>query len=818
MDGHFETLIYTDCRPGQGLRGSAGLQFQARSSDAAAAAETLVKDHLLYEPPSRWMAERRPVESYPRSFAHLCVSGYLATAVGLYLGREANGVRQGNQLTHAIVTTDPEDYQDLRPAQLYGAQFWSATPAETTRCEPIVVARGASPYTPARAKKFVLEQPDGPDLLLALVTALERAGMDAAGRVLFLGDDLSEIVEWLVAGTLLVPRARALKLGFKIYTNDPARSSAPIVAVHPEFAGQATRIDNQLGYLVFDLGENRHSPIEPSRSARRWVGLFLDGHPRDAVDALDVAGESNLVKAGESNLVKAGETDRREADEEAAAALGLAAILHQEPPEQHAEAIVGWLRHGPERLRDAYAADLADLFAEVPERWSRRVLRLLDEVGCDGLLPGKAAEVRIALLLKDIEEAIAGGEVSAERPPPLPPGEWGEERDEQVCELLREALETPGRPGSTVEALLRLAQRYGAALHPAELGPPARELVRYLADHPPLMRASNWPNGTEVEDMLIEELKAQAGRGPAEPAFVGDRWGIWLLRRRNLLPPELLSVTLGTALRHSDDRAGLLRKELGAVRDDPGTYALRATQLFSQSPPTPEEIRLILDTAPDGTPPLNPILRGFADRIAGKGPVTVAQLALCRDLVRRGLLEPSRILETTLSRDEMVSETLDQLRGVPRQERVEALLRDLTLAESRLIEPRLTDVAAALVALPVFVPLDKLLGRNPGLVLPYLRGLVAAMRKQARPALAAAAIYQQHRILIKPEDDERAAAIGEALDHWLLWAPEKRVTEAGDQLAAVGGKIWATLWAERVESLAGRRKRYRVRHPLKGRS
>src|SRR5262249_59335242 len=56
VTGRFETLIYTDCRPGEGLQGVAGLQVQARSADSAAAAEPLVQRYLLYEPPALRMA------------------------------------------------------------------------------------------------------------------------------------------------------------------------------------------------------------------------------------------------------------------------------------------------------------------------------------------------------------------------------------------------------------------------------------------------------------------------------------------------------------------------------------------------------------------------------------------------------------------------------------------------------------------------------------------------------------------------------------------------------------------------------------------
>ena len=64
----------------------------------------LVRDSLLYEAPEAWMRDRRPVAEYPSSFSHAVDRAYTATAAGVYLGREVSGGREGNQLTHSIIT------------------------------------------------------------------------------------------------------------------------------------------------------------------------------------------------------------------------------------------------------------------------------------------------------------------------------------------------------------------------------------------------------------------------------------------------------------------------------------------------------------------------------------------------------------------------------------------------------------------------------------------------------------------------------------------------------------------------------------------
>ncbi|GAA1635883.1 GTPase-associated protein 1-related protein [Actinoplanes couchii] len=798
MDGSFETLVYTDCRPGQGLTGGAGLQFQARSSDRAGAAQNLVRDRLLYEPPARWMADRRPADRYPPSFGHLSASGYLATASGLYLGREANGVREGNQLTHTIVTTDPDDYRGLRPAQLYGAAFWTTVPAGTTRCAPVTVSPEDTPWSPGRAKRFVQAQPDGPATLLALVSALDRAGTADGGRILFLGDDPATIVEWLVAGTLLIPRGRALHLGFKIYSNDPARSGAPIVAVHPDFASPATQVGNTLGYLVFDLTTHRHTEVAATPAARRWVGLFLDDDPRDAVDALDVAAESGI------------------ADEAAAAALGTAAILHREPPARYAETVVAWLRSGPPLLRDAYGADITDLFADMPERWPRGVLRRLDEAGGDGLLPGKAADVRIALLLKDVEEALTGGRVTAERPGPLPAGEWDPGRDQQVLDLLTEALQAAGRSGAQIEALLRLARRYGAPIHPAGLGEATGALVRYLADDPSRLRRQDWPHGDEIEPLLLAELQGRVLRGGTAPERVGTEWGRWLTARRADLTAELEAAVLGAAVRTAGtSREALIRAELTPLAGDPPAYARRVTALFSQSTPRHDEMLLILEHAPESTPPIDGVFTTVTGRATADAPVSATDLQLSRRLAAQGLIPPDPALDAVLARDAVVTDTLARMRRDPADDLIPGLLEALAGSPPRLVSARLAAVAAALLDLPRFdTAVTSVLEQHPALLDPLLDRLTGALRTETRPELAALGYY----LFFGPlrASSNYFEPLATAVDHWLVRVPDRAVEQAGRQLATAGRR-WTGRWDERVEALAGRRTRYRLTHPFGGR-
>jgi hypothetical protein len=796
MTGRFDTLIYTDCRPGQGLQGSAGLQFQARSSTAVGAATSVVQRHLLYEPPSRWMAERRPVEEYPRSFGHVCGDGFFATAAGVYLGREANGSREGNQLTHSLVTQDPADYQGLRPAQLFGAAFWTDTPAPTTTSAPVDLEAKATAFSPARARDFVQSQPDGRETLLALVSALETAGRPDGSRILFVGDDVAAIMEWLVAGTLLVPRVRALELGFKIFSTDPGRAGVPVVAVPREFAGTAGRIDNQLGYAVFNMDQPGHTPVETSSSARRWVDLFLTEDPQDVVDALDIAAVSEL-------------------DEDAvAAALGMAAIMHRSPELEHAEPIVGWLRTGPEQLRDAYAADVAELFAETPDRWPQRVLVLLDEVGCDGLIPGRAASVRIALIHSEVEAARERGGVTDRQVRLLPDGEWGLEDANVAKRMLVNALDS-GVPPAHVDALLRIASRFRVDVRYQDIPDTVQAFVAYWAEHPESgYDPARWPHPTEFEELLVDQLSARVVASNRQAAVFGPGWWRWLLNRPSL-PAQLLAVALGAGVRYSDDRMSFVDRYLASAIGSPKDYAWMVGALWNQTGPTPAELKIVHERAPhDVTLPQN-VFNAFVSHLCGTGRVELAEFRLCEDLIKDKLLRPSPELRKVLADDRAVVEAVDVLlKGVVGDDEQSRALNRLCRQPDRLVTMRASRVIDGLLRAGDVRGVVDVLQNHPGLLRPYAAELAETLHTRGSDRPAAVGLCVGLALLDKT--DPLREAILDGLRHWLVRASDRRLEGARNRLAPLD-RTWRETWDRYVEVTRGRRRRYRLAHPLRGR-
>jgi GTPase-associated protein 1, N-terminal domain type 2/GTPase-associated protein 1, middle domain len=287
-DNGFLSLYYTDCRPGQGLRGGAGFQFQSVSEGVGHDAMTLVARSALYEAPVSWMREHRPVTAYPPSLTHV-FDGMYVTARGVYLGAEANGVREGNQFTHAVTTGDPEAYGLIRPAQLWDAPWWSEQPAAGTECDPVPAAPEQGPWGIDAIREWVLGQPDAEDWLIAVSSAFDRVHHPNRRRVLFVGEDANSILGWIAAGTLLLPQSRALRIGFRVFATNPQYSQHDVLGLHPDWAGPLANPDRDGEFVVFNLDSGKHSVVEPTEAAAYWTPRFLHADPFDVVDAVELA-------------------------------------------------------------------------------------------------------------------------------------------------------------------------------------------------------------------------------------------------------------------------------------------------------------------------------------------------------------------------------------------------------------------------------------------------------------------------------------------------------------------------------------------------
>jgi hypothetical protein len=641
MTGPFETMIYTDCRAGEGLQGSAGLQFQACSPGASRAAMSFVQRHLLYEAPENWMRERRPPAEYPPSLAHTA-GEFLATAAGVYLGREAAGRREGNHLTHGIVATDADSYGLVRPAQLFGAPFWRTRPAASTQCPALAAGWQPGPFDAVRAQRFVQSHGYGPDLLLALLSALQRIGTADEQRVLFVARRADDVLHWLTAATLLLPQERAVRIGFKVFTTNPAVAAQPVLATHPDWRSSLATVDNDLGYVVVDLLKGAWSEVAACPHAGFWVPRFLAEDVFSVVDAVEFAGACGLP-------------------EDQARTVALAAVLHQPPDgEAGAALILQWLRTGPDALVAAFGPALVEQVTRTAQRYPRLLLEL-DNVAIGRRLPRQVAMVRRMSLQMELD-AIQRGDLMPGRI--SSPATWPVEDQQQA----RTGIEAALRTASPVQfdALLRLARSHGIPVSLANLREQAHAFVAdwvQRPSHPYDIRA--WAAADDLEDLLRQELNAAIQRdGGAE---AGDRLGeIWEPRlrfREDLATPldlALVAVVMGRL--GLDGRWATLERCVAAVR---GQGAARlvwlASVLFRRAVPTPYELKFLFSGVPNGTAIDQDIFRPILENLRPGTAASVEYLDFCREMVERGLLRPPPALREGLEQSRRLPELIRQL-------------------------------------------------------------------------------------------------------------------------------------------------------------
>ncbi|MFR9775146.1 GTPase-associated protein 1-related protein [Micromonospora sp. MS34] len=783
MTGRFETLIYTDCREGQGLRGAPGLQFQSRSAGADRGAESVVQRNLLYEPPPRWMRERRPVSAYPVSFAHVW-DGLLATAMGVYLGRESVGGREGNQLTHAVVTGDPASYGLVRPAQLFEAPFWTTEPAAGTRCPPLEAGWQPGSFGAAEAQAFVRAAADGDNLLTALLSTLLNA--DGPGRrILFVAPEPAVVLRWVTAVTLLLPQQEALRIGFKVFTLDPAYAPQRILAVHPDWAGPAAGLDNDQGYLVVDLVRHAWSRSVEDPAARRWTELFLTEDPLDVVDAVEVAAASGL--SGEAGM-----------------AVALAAILHRRPGRPEVGRLVTWLREGPPSLVRRYGGGIVDLLVEAADQWPAAVLRDLDRASRAVTFPHRGVAVRAALIDAERREALATGRVLAEPAPPAPDG-WSGVEEARAVAPLAEALRA-ARP-ARFDALLRLCGRFGLRPFVADLRPGVERFVLDWADHPEHpYQPQLWACAEEILRVLRHELGQRLTAEPQIAETLGDQWWDVLLREPMRLEQPLDAAVVAAALRHLpppqqyDLIEQCLRTALQA-RHQVAMVNRTAAVIWTGRPVNLAEADLLRRMLPPRAP-LDP--RIFADLGAAvlgyrADPEYVEAV---RALAAHGLWVVPPEVDRAVQGHLALSAVLDQVLSVRPDVGI------LNLAAVRvpppLVDARMPELCEAIVGAPMAAAAFAVLTHAPQLTEACSRKLRGELMANSRPAHVALAFVL---VNVERQSAEMAAMI-QAGTHAELdrqvrvvvaRCSQKRLDEMTTQVDGVG-PMWSARWKALVRS------------------
>jgi hypothetical protein len=731
MTGAFDTLIYTDCRPAQGLRGDPGLQFQAKSPGIGAREMDLVQRALLYDPPTAWINERRPVDAYPPSLAHVWDHSrqVLATAQGAYLGQEANGTREGNQITHAIVTADPDSYGFVRPAQLLNAPFWRAEPARTTECPHLEDGWQPGPAGPEAIRDFVAAQQDGRSLLVTLLSALRGLDAPRPRRVLFVAERAEEVIQWIAAATLLLPQHEALKVGFKVFTTNPSYCPQPVLAVHPDWAGSYGSAGTSSGFVVLDLVSRQYTDIPADDQVQQWVDLFLDADPYDVMDAVELA--STIESAGAAPAQ--------------AAAVAVAVTFGHIARHGDLALAAGWVADGAAGL----VADHGDaLVATLLDQASARDLRLLDAATVAGRVPGSAVAIRFALLRTEIAAAEKGRAMQEERLPSLPDGASADANGGTWADMVISAL--GAAPYESVDAVLKVAWRHRISVPVGAWARRAGAFAAWWAERPDLpCNPACWPEGAGVVPLLRQQLSSQlspsSDRRSAAAGAV--RQGFWRLLLDTAVDPDqvLDAVVMAAAMTAADEatRQSLIERLMTDAASSPHSAAAVARTcqvLWAQRAPEPAEALTALMLIPEKIPAV-PMLTDALHRALGAGwragdltsALDAVQILRSRRLdvpeAWRDLSQEDRRLQSLCAAltesGGLHRDVLKRLRGVDGTVAT-ARAGQLALALSRLDNPDVVSSALADLPDPVSTELLRLFARD------YARQPARTVRREFR--------------------------------------------------------------------------------------
>jgi GTPase-associated protein 1, N-terminal domain type 2/GTPase-associated protein 1, C-terminal domain/GTPase-associated protein 1, middle domain len=593
----FGSLYYTDCRPGQGLLGGAGFQFQATSENVSSGVRELVQRTVLYEPPSVWMRAHRPVEQYPRSLAHVADGGRYVTAAGHYLGTEAGGMREGNQFTHAIVTDDLASYGLARPAQLWGASWWAGQPAPTTVCDPVVAEPPPGPWHARAVRDRIAENPHAERVLVALLSALQGLSDPDRIRILIVSDDAETAAVWIAAATLLLPRKDALSIGFKVYATNPHYSPHQILAVHPDWAGAVTTSG---GFAVFDLVENRHATIVATERAKFWVPHFLERDPFDVVDAVEFAGVHGRAAAQRNSESQSSSANQSQpasaADRLAAMAV---AVGERATTTAHAALLAQWLAAVP--LQTAQLAAEAVVDAVVTGVHDAPSLRALDSAVHGRGVPAVAAAVRRALAEAEVHETYrTSGQHGTDRAT-LAPAEGSPADRAPVVGIIERGLAS-ARP-ELLPSLLALANRFHVIPQIVNFLDSAQAFVAWWADNPDsVVDPSGWCSGAELVDLLRDELtlRLRGSRRPDTERAIYSHW--WRLLWATVIDPadplDRFVIDAGASQADSATRRQVQLAVLHRGDADPGAFAWRV--VFGQRRPDATSVLHFLQGLPTG--------------------------------------------------------------------------------------------------------------------------------------------------------------------------------------------------------------------------
>jgi hypothetical protein len=669
----FGRLLYTDCAAGEGLGGGAGYQVQAQSDEVDASQSASAVANLMYETQSAWATDtERQLSDFPLGFAHTAKSGY-GTAQGLYLGEGVQGSRRrGNQLTDCLLTSSPEAYGPLRPAQLWDAPFWRTVAWPGTRC-PSLDHIEPGPLTNDAIAEWLQAEPRRSPLLGRLVSVLEIAD---GKRVLIVADEPGQAMMWVAAATLLLPMRLALEIDFKVFVSNAARATQRIAAVPKELNRQVV-IGSGESRFVLDATLDASDEQEISARAAFWVErLATADDPYDVVDAVELADEMG----GSSSL------------EWADAYRAAWAATAVDEPVGDTGPLFRWLAAVPLTAVDLYGATVATRILEGDP--SHKALRWIDQHITLGNLKLDPALARGKLLGIEVRLAEAGMRPAATRLAAL----TGDPEARRDAESIVASAILLGED-SQVDPLLRVARRHGIQL---QLSPPLLDrLQRFVAGWVTQARSdydpAEWPLHQEILDMLHSELREQLEHRGLRAVFpmVNQTWPY--LRGRTSAPDDPLNWQLDAAAfyhRPSEASYQLLQRMFtdaaGATNPAAASTGIQRALLAWRAVGENEAMEIV-QLVPAGAP-LEQKIAQYATRAVQRYTErpTAAALAAIEALAIRNLLPSTGGLHNLLTSDRAISDFIAATSHIHTSRDVATYEHDLE--RLRAVDPAVVDI------------------------------------------------------------------------------------------------------------------------------
>ncbi|SDC89474.1 GTPase-associated protein 1-related protein [Actinokineospora iranica] len=771
----FRSLYYTDCLPGQGLRGGAGFQFQAVSPGVGHETMTFVQRSSLYEAPVEWMRAQRPVADYPPSLTHVhdAAAGYV-TARGVYLGAEANGVREGNQFTHALATGDARAYGQTRPAQLWDAPWWVERPAPGTVCDPVDAEPEPGPWGVDAIREWVLGRPDAEAWLTAVASAFDRLDGADRKRVLFVGADPAAVLGWIAAGTLLLPQERALRVGFRVYATNPNFSRQDVLAVHPDWAGALGDPARNREHVVFNLDTGVRSDVEPTPAARHWAPRFLRADPYDLLDAVELAHQF------------AGEHQPTAADRVVAGVV----VLGDPVAPAETAALADWLAARPWVSTEDVADPVARMVVDAgPDLAGWRVLDAAMAAHADGAL---AEPVRLGLLRAELAEVRAGRDPVAGSPA------LTTRRAAGAVELIESEFAVV--PGARVGAVLRLAARFGLVPRLDRVRDGVHRFAQWWADHPDAaVEPDRWPLRDALVDQLRDELALRLtdARAAGVESAVRRTW--WRLLLPTATDPRMPLDAVVTAAAFAAGERGVVADVVGRARGLPQPEASDVAwkALFRHARPTAADLAKFFAGLPlgrIGETAATGVHQALADTV-----ITAAELDLLAVLAGQGW-EPRQPALRCLQHDDSVLRSwLAALPNLPKTPG--AVLGEL---DPKVLEIRARTLAAALLdRLPPATAAAVLKSAKSGPQEALLDALMAAWGQPRSGPHAVALSY----VCAMVATDRAAERFEVKAGPWIRAAGSDSLAVVEVDLTACGGD-WVAQWRAYVAAARAIRRKH----------